>query len=122
LPCRGGIINPEKFFPHRLCLDHIVPESRGGLTWLGNLALCCYGCQQQKLTFETGWDAASRAEVALFNPRRQKWRRHFAWSATGLFLEGQSAVGRAIIARLALNNECQVEARKRWKRHPDLFP
>jgi 5-methylcytosine-specific restriction endonuclease McrA len=113
---------PESFFPHRLCLDHIVPESRGGPTSADNLALCCYGCQQQKLAFETGLDPTTRTASPLFDPRRQRWARHFRWSEDGLRIEGLTRVGRATIERLDLNNQRQVEARKRWKHHPDLFP
>src|SRR5437764_14956341 len=59
---------PESFFPHRLCLDHIVPEGRGGLTSPANLALCCYGCQLQKLDFQTGFDPTTKAITPLFHP------------------------------------------------------
>jgi 5-methylcytosine-specific restriction endonuclease McrA len=113
---------PESFFPHRLSLDHIIPESRGGLTRLSNLALCCYGCQHQKLAFQTGLDPLSHSRTRLFNPRRQRWDRHFHWSSDGMHLEGLTRVGRATIERLSLNNNRQIEARKRWRFHPDLFP
>ena len=113
---------PESFFPHRLWLDHILPESKGGPTAMRNLALCCYGCQQKKLDFTTGVDPATGLSAPLFNPRRQKWSRHFRWSADDIRLEGLTRVGRATIDRLALNNERQIEARTRWKVHPDLFP
>jgi hypothetical protein len=113
---------PESFFSHRLSLDHIVPESCGGPTSLPNLALCCYACQQQKLAFQIGWDWATKAAVRLFNPRRQRWSRHFRWSADGLRLEGATRMGRATIERLALNHWRQVQARERWRQHPDLFP
>jgi hypothetical protein len=113
---------PESFFPHRLCLDHVQPEGRGGPTSLTNLALSCYACQQQKLAFQTGWDWKTQATVLLFNPRRQRWSRHFRWSADGLHLEGLTRTGRATIERLALNHWRQVQARARWRAHPDLFP
>jgi hypothetical protein len=113
---------PESFFPHRLSMDHIVPESRGGVTALTNLALCCYACQQKKLHFQTSQDPASRAIVPLFNPRRQRWSRHFRWSSDGLYVEGLTRAGRATVERLALNHERQVQARARWRQHPDLFP
>ena len=113
---------PESFFPHRLCMDHIIPESRGGPTSLANLALCCYGCQFQKSAFESGLDPSTKTAARLFHLRRQRWRRHFRWSADGLQVEGLTRAGRASIARLALNNDRQIEARKRWQSHPDLFP
>jgi 5-methylcytosine-specific restriction endonuclease McrA len=68
---------PESFFPHRLCLDHIIPERRGGPTRLKNLALCCYGCELRKLAFETGLDPVSELTVRLcdFLPEEQKrWK------------------------------------------------
>jgi hypothetical protein len=113
---------PESFFPHRLCLDHILPESRGGPTSLANLALCCYGCQFQKLAFQIGIDPATRAATRLFHPRRQRWLRHFRWSDDGVHLEGLTRAGRATIERLDMNNSRQIEARLRWRHHPDLFP
>jgi hypothetical protein len=113
---------PESFFPHRLSLDHVTPESQGGATSLANLALCCYACQQQKLSFQTGRDPRAPGAVPLFNPRRQRWSRHFRWSANGLHLEGVTRVGRATVERLALNHWRQVQARARWRAYPDLFP
>jgi hypothetical protein len=103
-------------------VDHIIAESRGGPTDLTNFALCCYGCQLRKLAFETGVDPATEQHAKLFHPRRQRWGRHFRWSSDGLFLEGLTRVGRATIERLALNNERQIEARRRWRLHRDLFP
>jgi hypothetical protein len=112
----------ETFFPHRLCLDHVLPESRGGPTTLGNLALVCYACQLRKLDSETGLDPTTKIPVPLFHPRRQRWPRHFRWSADGLHLEGLTRVGRATIDRLAMNQPRQIQARARWRKHPDLFP
>ena len=113
---------PESFFPHRLSIDHIVPEGRGGPTSLANLALCCYGCQFRKLAFQSGYDPSTKKTTRLFHPRRQRWSRHFRWSADGMHLEGLTRVARATIERLALNHPRQVEARSRWQMHPDLFP
>ena len=113
---------PESFFPHRLSVDHVVPESGGGSTSLENLALCCYACQQSKCAFQTGRDPVKLEEVPLFNPRRQRWSSQFRWSRDGLRVEGATAVGRATIARLDLNSNRQVTARRRWRQHPDLFP
>jgi hypothetical protein len=113
---------PETFFSHRLCVDHILPESRGGATNLRNLALCGYACQLRKLDFETGSDPTTKIVVPLFHPRRQRWARHFRWSADRLYLEGLTRVGRATIDRLAMNHPRQIQARVRWREHPELFP
>jgi hypothetical protein len=113
---------PESFFPHRLSLDHVIPESAGGDTSPGNLALCCYACQQQKLAFQVGRDPTTGATVPLFSPRRQRWSRHFRWSADGVHLGGVTRMGRATVERLGLNHWRQIQARRRWRVHPDLFP
>lgn len=34
--------------PNSLTIDHVVPLSRGGSNHLGNLAVCCYQCNQLK--------------------------------------------------------------------------
>jgi hypothetical protein len=83
---------PESFFPHRLCLDHILPEGRGWPTSLKNLALCCYGCQQQKLAFEVGLDPMTTKRPARANRRVLRgdlevrsrwWRRRSRLSGEG---------------------------------------
>ena len=113
---------PESFFTHRHSVDHVVPESRGGGTDFGNLALGCYACQQRKAVFTEAVDPQTGRRVRLFNPRRQRWARNFRWSADGLRIVGLTSRGRATVGRLGLNDSRQVEARKRWRRYPDLFP
>jgi hypothetical protein len=39
---------------------------------------------------------------------------HFAWDTSGTRLIGLSAVGRATIIALNMNNEVIVDARRRW--------
>jgi hypothetical protein len=41
--------------------------------------------------------------VRLFDPRRQRWSRHFVWSQDFLRLIGRSATGRATVVALQLN-------------------
>lgn len=113
---------PEIYFSHRFSVDHVVPESRSGPTAPSNLALCCYGCQLRKKAFEFAVDPGTKKKEKLFNPRRQRWKRHFRWSEDASIIEGLTPIGRATVNRLALNNDRQVKARKLWKSHPELFP
>jgi len=46
----------------------------------------------------------------LFNPRRQRWERHFRWR--GPLLVGLTAAGRATIAVLDINNSDRLELRQ----------
>jgi hypothetical protein len=52
--------------------------------------------------------------VSLFNPRTQRWSEHFAWSVDATKVEGVTAIGRATITSLRMNNSVIVAARYRW--------
>ena len=59
--------------------------------------------------------------VPLFDPRRQRWDRHFAWSEDGVEIVGLTACGRATVAALRLNSDLAVTVRRNWLRagwHP----
>jgi hypothetical protein len=43
-------------------------------------------------------------KVKLFNPRRQAWVRHFAWTPDGVYITGLTVTGRATVVALQLNN------------------
>src|SRR5690348_8447107 len=64
-------------------IDHIIPESAGGLTQLDNLCLACVGCNQYKGDHQSGIDLETNREIPLFNPRTQRWSEHFDWNETG---------------------------------------
>lgn len=38
----------EKFHPHDLTMDHVVPIVRGGKTTKGNIVACCKDCNSKK--------------------------------------------------------------------------
>ena len=49
--------------------------------------------------------------MPLFNPRRQKWDRHFRWD--GPLLVGRTAIGRTTIRVLQINCEEALTAARR---------
>ena len=57
-----------------------------------------------------GLDPVTRELTRLYNPRRDRWREHFAWQ--GAVLIGLTAVGRTTIQVLAINDHDVVEARE----------
>lgn len=102
-------------------VDHVVPLSLGGVDALENLALACFHCNRRKTNRLMGIDPEFDEETPLFNPRQQIWREHFIWSTDGLLILGLTAVGRAVIATLALNRERVINIREADKvvgRHP----
>jgi hypothetical protein len=52
----------------------------------------------------------TRELTRLYDPRRDRWREHFAWQ--GVVLIGLTAVGRTTIQVLAINDRDVVEARE----------
>lgn len=89
----------------RFHIDHLQPVSLGGSDELENLALACSRCNQRRSNAVWGIDPDSNIEVPLFNPRQQRWQAHFIWAADTLRMVGQTAVGRATVRKLDLNDE-----------------
>jgi hypothetical protein len=48
--------------------------------------------------------------VPLFHPRRDRWAHHFAWEGT--LLVARTAVGRATVHLLAMNEWQRIEVRQ----------
>lgn len=108
--CCEYCLIPAKYVPRSFALDHIIPFSKGGRTELENLALAC-GCNDFKKDLTHAHDPKSGRLVPLFNPRRQKWPQHFAWSDDLLYIIGRTATGRATVDTLRLNREELVSLR-----------
>jgi len=97
----------EPFF--RLHVEHIVARQHRGSNDPGNLALSCHHDNDHKGTNLSGIDRQTRRVVRLFNPRRQRWARHFRF--VGPVIVGRTSCGRATIDVLALNAPDRVELR-----------
>src|SRR5437868_14567714 len=80
---------PQAFYGTRHQIDHVIAEQHKGPTVLENLALACFPCNNHKGPNLSGVDPVSRKIVRLFNPRKDRWRRHFAWE--GAHLRGKTA-------------------------------
>lgn len=97
-----------------LVIDHIIPMVAGGETRMENLALCCYRCNGAKGVRTEAADPKTSELVSLFHPRQQEWHKHFEWGSGGLLIIGKTAIGRATIGALHLNDDWIVTARKIW--------
>jgi len=105
---------PEIVFNFPFEVEHVLPQARGRMDTLDNLALACHACNLFKSDFETGLDEESQAVVALFHPRQALWAEHFAVHVAQAEIVGRTPVGRATIRRLQMNRPQQVTARQRW--------
>lgn len=94
--------------------DHIIPRSKGGDTSFQNLCLACRNCNEFKSDTTQACDPLTGKPALLFNPRLQKWTEHFAWNLDSTKVEGLTAIGRATIVALRMNNAIIVAARWRW--------
>jgi hypothetical protein len=93
-------------------IDHIIPFILGGLTIAGNLAFCCYGCNQCKGIRIFAADPVTGLSTRLFHPRQQIWEEHFAWNEDFTMMIGLTATGSATIEALQLNRSGSVNLRR----------
>jgi len=94
--------------------DHIIPLSQQGVTEQVNLCRACSQCNTYKADQTEGVDPESMTRAPLYNPRQQSWAEHFAWSENGTQIIGLTAIGRATVAALKMNNPVSIRARKLW--------
>ena len=83
-------------------VEHVIPQCKGGLSLLENLALACPGCNLQKGARIAANDPSNGVQVRLFHPIWQLWSEHFQFN--GFKIEALTDVGRATVAALNLNH------------------
>ena len=91
-------------------VEHIIPQKHHGDDDPDNLAWSCHECNLAKSSNLSGRDLVTGRIVVLFNPRRQRWHRHFAWA--GARLVGLTACGRATIDVLNINEAERIDLRE----------
>jgi hypothetical protein len=104
--------HPATFSCAPFVCEHVVLRVRGAGSTLAELAWACPACNAHKYAKTHARDPQTGLSVPLFNPRRQKWSRHFAWSADFLLIEGRTAAGRATVEALHLNSPALVNLRR----------
>jgi hypothetical protein len=104
--CRASQAD-EPFAPYQI--EHVIPRQHGGSDDAANLALACPYCNLHKGPNLAGLDPLDDRLTPLFNPRTQRWEDHFA--RRGPLIMGQTAVGRATVRVLNMNDRPRVELR-----------
>jgi len=97
-----------------LTIEHITPKAKGGSDDNENVWLSCRLCNEKKGILLEALDPNTGETVPLFNPRTQTWSDHFAWSEDGSRILPKTAIGRATVDVLSLNDELRVHARAIW--------
>lgn len=97
-----------------LTYDHILPRSKGGHSLFDNLCRACRQCNEYKADKTEAIDRRTGEATPLFHPRQNIWEEHFQWSADGIEIIGLTAIGRATVYALQMNNPDILFARQRW--------
>jgi hypothetical protein len=90
-------------------VEHIVARQHGGSDDASNLALACHRCNLRKGPNLTAIDPVTREVVPLFHPRSNDWAEHFIVESERII--GITAVGRATVQLLAMNDARRLELR-----------
>jgi len=99
-------------------VEHIVAKQHGGSDDPDNLALACHRCNLHKGPNLTGVDPRTEQAVPLFHPRRDRWSGHFVFEDVRMV--GISAIGRATVQVLAMNDARRLEVRTELQKHGGL--
>jgi hypothetical protein len=91
-------------------VDHIRARQHGGSKSLDNACYCWWRCNLYKGTNQSAFDPQTDELVRLFHPRTDNWDAHFRLS--GPLIVGRTAVGRATIALLQMNDSLRIELRQ----------
>lgn len=110
----GYCLTAQRIIGPLLEIDHIIPEARGGTSVEENLWLACPMCNSHKADRQEALDPESRAMVALFNPRAERWEEHFEWIEASTIIQGKTSQGRATVMALQMNHPDIVAARRLW--------
>jgi hypothetical protein len=90
-------------------IDHIISIKHGGGDNLENLAYSCAPCNRAKGTDIGTVLLPGKEFVRLFNPREDRWKDHL--KLLGAEIIALSAIGKATIKVLDLNNELRIAER-----------
>ncbi len=101
---------PQAFSPLPHAIDHIIARQHRGATSQEHLALACFFCNSYKGPNISGLNPQTGRTIRLFNPKKDRWSRHFAWR--GPYLDGRTHTGRITVSLLAINRFEAVELRE----------
>ncbi len=104
--------HPASFACAPFVCEHVWPRVQGAGNTVAELAWACSGCNSHKYDKTHAPDPHTNRLVGLYNPRRQRWTRHFAWSRDYLRILGRTATGRATVRALHLNRPELVNLRR----------
>lgn len=103
--------HPDAYSSAPYACEYPLPHVGGAGDTADDLAWACPACNGHKASKTQALDPKTKRLVPLFNPRRQQWSRHFAWSEAARIVMGLTTTGRATVEALCLNSEELVNLR-----------
>ena len=100
---------PQLAVSARFHVEHVIAKQHGGDDELPNFALACPFCNRFKGPNLSAIDRNTNQLVRLYHPRNDNWNEHFA--VVGLKIEGLTAMGRATVLLLEMNDDNRLEIR-----------
>lgn len=91
-------------------IDHVIATKHGGQTVQENLALSCLSCNRHKGSDLTSVDPKMEEIMPLFNPRTQRWEKHFKLKESNIV--GLTAIGRTTVLLLQFNESSRLQLRQ----------
>ena len=107
--CEYCLIHQDDDPYFRFHIEHVLPLKHGGTDDAENLGLACRHCNLHKGSNISGIDPEDGSLAPIFNPRSDDWNTHFAFQ--GGVVVGLSAIGRATIRVLSMNDGDRVDLR-----------
>jgi len=101
-------------------IDHVIARQHRGTDSIDNLAWTCMCCNSLKGPNLSSIDPATGNLAYLFNPRKNKWSRHFVMQ-DGLIIP-LSARGGATLSLLNMNEYETVALRKKYFETNEFVP
>lgn len=92
---------PQHLVYGSLELEHIDPSAKGGSDEESNLCLACRLCNNFKGVQVDGIDPLTGLRKRLFDPVKQSWREHFAWSDDATHILGRTGDAQHVDAPLS---------------------
>ncbi len=87
-------------------VEHVISKQHRGKSVADNLAWACAFCNRRKGPNVAGLDPQDDSLVRLFDPRIDRWTRHF--TLRGALIVGKTDVGRTTVEVLQMNHERMV--------------
>jgi len=87
-------------------VEHVISKQHRGKSVKENLAWACAFCNRRKGPNVAGIDPLDNRLVRLFDPRTDRWTRHFA--LRGAQIVGKTDIGRTTVEVLQMNGERMV--------------